>query len=285
MCNIPIRKIDINLVQPGYFSIRTIESITKGADLIQDLHRHEYYLILAFSRGKGQHEIDFQAHTISDNTIFIMRPGQVHQLHIDKNSSGFIAQFGSDFYDSGNKVYKNALNFGKNTPFSVIDQQRFERLLAILKLCMEEFERKDDNYYDMIKLNLIQFFMEYARQAKDNERSQNTPDKLYDTEKLEEFMTLLEQNYKDKKQVSDYADLMNLSVFQLNSVLQKSLGKRCSEVIADFILLESKRQLLATSDQINQISYNLGYDDVSYFIRFFKKHLGVTPDAFRKNSK
>ncbi|HRW99910.1 MAG TPA: AraC family transcriptional regulator [Cyclobacteriaceae bacterium] len=49
------------------------------------------------------------------------------------------------------------------------------------------------------------------------------------------------------------------------------------------MLLEAKRYLLATSNQVNQIAFQLGYEDVSYFIRFFKKLTGNTPEAFRKN--
>ncbi|HEX8279287.1 MAG TPA: helix-turn-helix domain-containing protein [Segetibacter sp.] len=34
---------------------------------------------------------------------------------------------------------------------------------------------------------------------------------------------------------------------------------------------------------MNQIADHLGYEDVSYFIRFFKKHTGYSPEAFRYN--
>jgi AraC family transcriptional regulator, transcriptional activator of pobA len=61
------------------------------------------------------------------------------------------------------------------------------------------------------------------------------------------------------------------------------LGKTAADLIDDHILLESKRYLLASSNQVNQIAYRLGYDDVSYFIRFFKKHTGHTPEMFRQN--
>jgi len=56
-------------------------------------------------------------------------------------------------------------------------------------------------------------------------------------------------------------------------------------VITDHIILEAKRQLLATTSQINQIAGGLGYEDVSYFIRFFKKHTGHSPEAFRQKFK
>ncbi|NQX56713.1 helix-turn-helix domain-containing protein [Pedobacter panaciterrae] len=48
----------------------------------------------------------------------------------------------------------------------------------------------------------------------------------------------------------------------------------------EYIILEAKRQLLATSSQVSQIACYLGYEDISYFIRFFKKHTGTSPEAF-----
>jgi AraC-like DNA-binding protein len=85
--------------------------------------------------------------------------------------------------------------------------------------------------------------------------------------------------------VSFYADLLNLSSYQLNAITKATLGKTCSELINEFIILEAKRTLLATSNQVNQIAYHLGYEDVSYFIRFFKKHTGYSPEAFRLKSQ
>jgi AraC-like DNA-binding protein len=79
--------------------------------------------------------------------------------------------------------------------------------------------------------------------------------------------------------------MLNLSSYQLNAIVRATLGKTCSELIIEYILLESKRYLLATSHQVTQIAYHLGYEDVSYFIRFFKKHTGYSPEAFRNNLK
>jgi AraC-like DNA-binding protein len=77
--------------------------------------------------------------------------------------------------------------------------------------------------------------------------------------------------------------MLNLSNYQLNAITKTTLGKTCSEVIDEYIILESKRNLLATSNQVTQIAFHLGYEDVSYFIRFFKKHTGYSPEAFRNN--
>ena len=104
-------------------------------------------------------------------------------------------------------------------------------------------------------------------------------------ESFEEFTELLETNITSCKQVSQYTDLMSLSSYQLNEITKTAVGKTASVLIDEYIILEAKRYLLATSNQVKDIADQLGYEDVSYFIRFFKKHTGASPDVFRKNFK
>ena len=103
----------------------------------------------------------------------------------------------------------------------------------------------------------------------------------YTQERLEEFLELLEIHVTSHKQASQYADLMNLSPYQLNEITKATIGKTSSEFINEFITLEAKRYLLATPNPIKDIAFHLGYEDVSYFIRFFKKHTEFSPEVFR----
>jgi AraC-like DNA-binding protein len=125
-------------------------------------------------------------------------------------------------------------------------------------------------------------FVEVVRHCEERKvKNENS----YTQERLEEFLELLQANVSVYKQVADYAEMMHLSSFQINRITKEILGKTCSQVINDQILLEAKRNLLGTSIQINQIALDLGYEHASYFIRFFKKHMGVSPEVFRNNFK
>ncbi|HNU57802.1 MAG TPA: AraC family transcriptional regulator, partial [Flavobacteriales bacterium] len=73
--------------------------------------------------------------------------------------------------------------------------------------------------------------------------------------------------------------------FQRNAIAKAGTGRTCSELITDQLILEAKRYLLATTDQVTQVADRLGYEDPSYFIRFFKKHTGHTPEGFRQKSR
>jgi AraC-like DNA-binding protein len=147
---------------------------------------------------------------------------------------------------------------------------------------LEEYRSNQEGFENVIKANLEIFLIQllrYRQKGQDDSVKANQ----YQQEKLQEFLDLLEANISTKKQVAAYADMVNLSPFQLNSITKSLLGKTVAELIEGQILLEAMRYLLATSNQVNQIAFHLGYEDVSYFIRLFKKLTGYTPEAFRKN--
>lgn len=158
------------------------------------------------------------------------------------------------------------------------------KLHTILTNLFNEFDTRQEGYIEAIKANLDIFFIEYVRQSLNPKGIAKTENR-YTQDRFEELICLLESNIITMKNVSQYADLLRLSSYQLNSITKASVGKTVSDLINEQILLEAKRNLLATSNQIKEIADYLGFEDRSYFIRFFKKHTGLSPDLFRKNFK
>jgi AraC-like DNA-binding protein len=285
MKGIPVRNIHpAQQSALGRFSIRKVQDILDGIDLQHDLHRHNFYFILLVQSGKGVHEIDFTPHKITARSVFLLRPGQVHQLHIKNGSTGYLLEFDSEFYHPKDKASAHRFRKATGKNFCLPEAARFERLSALLSNIFEEYANKDDGYADAIKARLEIFFIDYVRQSK-NPLSRAAPGNPYTQERFEGFLELLEKNITTHKQVSHYTGLMSLSSYQLNEITKTTVGKTASLIIDEYILLEAKRYLLATASQIKEIADRLGYEDPPYFIRFFRKHTGLAPEAFRKNFK
>lgn len=286
MENIPIRHLN-QQSEPqlsSTYSIRDIEPLLIESDMVQELHRHDFFYLLIIKNGSGQHEIDFTNYDISDHTVFVMRPGQVHYLNLKAKGTGYLIQFKTDFLYSHNSASQNHLT--KLIQFNTyyLESHGFGKIETILIEALKEYTEKAKGYQEVLKANLSIFLIELLRQRQSKVVSpvSSTP---YAQEKLEYFLELVEANITSNKQVSYYTDLLHLSSYQLSAITKSLLNKTPSELINDYIILEAKRQLLATSNQVSQIAYNLGYDDASYFTRFFKKHTTSSPEAFRQNSK
>ena len=287
MKTIPIRHLKASQKEPslsGNFMIKSLEELLNGKDMIHELHRHDFFFFLALKKGVGNHEIDFVSYEVTDYTFFIVRPGQVHELELRSNSEGFMIQFNTDFYYSIEKEFNSLLQKASATNYYQLEKNSFLKLNLLLISISIEYKNQAVAYKEVINSNLRILFIELMRLRNTGNKTSNTKD-LYVQERLEEFLHLLETNITSKKQVSQYANILSLSNYQLNAITKQALGKTASELINEQIILESKRYLLATSNQVNQIAFHLGYEDVSYFIRFFKKHTGYSPEAYRKKLK
>lgn len=287
MKNIPVRRINTAHIEPdfsGSFSIRDIEKVLAGKDMVQELHRHDYFFILALSKGAGSHDIDFTAYKIHDHSVFFMRPGQVHRLTLKAGSKGYLMQFKTDFYYPNDQASGQLLRRASHKNLCRLDAGSFKKVHAALEHIFQEYTDKQEGYRDVIAANLGIFFIELVRNREDR-KSASPAAGDYVQERLEEFLVLLETHIAGCKKISQYADMMHLSSYQLNAITKSSLGKTGSELIDEYTVQEAKRYLLATSNQVNEIAYHLGYEDISYFIRFFKKHTGYSPEAFRQKFK
>ena len=101
------------------------------------------------------------------------------------------------------------------------------------------------------------------------------------TEIYQDYCQLVLQYYQEWHHVSQYADAMRLTLPHLCSTI-KSVGERTAgDIITEAIITDAKSQLKITNLQIKEIALSLGFDNVAFFNRFFKAHVGVTPKAYR----
>ncbi len=283
MKDIPVRHIEEPYFDKG-FKIVKLDSDLSEKDMIQKLHRHNFYFALFLKKGSGEHTIDFISYPVADYTLFFMRPGQVHQLILKKGSQGYLLAFNRDFYLSKEDTANVILRKASRKNHYAFSPTAFQKLLPVLTSIHEEYTEKQDRYIHAVIAHLEILFIKIIRFSLPS-KSISNKESQYRQERLEEFLELLQHNISSQRQVAEYANMMHLSTYQLNKIIKATIGKTCSTVINEYILLEAKRSLLGTSNQINQIAYHLGYEDTSYFIRFFKKHTGVSPQTYRNNYK
>jgi AraC-like DNA-binding protein/mannose-6-phosphate isomerase-like protein (cupin superfamily) len=271
-------------VRTGKLTIRQLEMVVGNTRLSHALHRHDYYFILAVEKGSGIHRIDFIDYEVRNRSVFVVRPGQVHQLELEAGSTGYLIEFDNAFYQPANTITGQRFKKAISKNFCEIPGAIFHQLLGSLKLAFSEYDARQDGYAEAISAYLDLFFITWKRQCAICETSEpGSTD--YSRERYEEFMQELEAKIHQEKSPAAYAKHLSLSLYQLNSITKAVANKTVSELINEQIVLEAKRHLLGTTGQVKDIAFNLGYEDVSYFVRFFKKNTGHTPDVFRKNFK
>ncbi len=246
-------------------------------------HKHDFYLVVLFTAGKGTHEIDFETYAIKPGMVFMMNPGQMHNWKFSDDIDGYVFFHDKPFYDEGftkesiqNYPFFHSIH---EQPFIQLKKKSLPGIETIFKEIVSEFQKSELLKFEKLHTLVTLFYIELSRQYKTIARpgNENYLDKV---RKLEE---LIDANFKEKKYPNVYAELMNMSEKHLNRISKSCLNQTTSELIAERIILEAKRILIHSKLTVSEVAFQLGYDDPSYFSRFFKKHTSQTPVEFMKH--
>ena len=93
---------------------------------------------------------------------------------------------------------------------------------------------------------------------------------------------MINQYFYTEKLPSFYADKLNITTKHLNRVVKQTLNKTTSQLISDRLLLEAKRLIVHSNNNLAQVANTLEFSDYAYFSKFFKSKTGITPLAFKK---
>jgi len=248
-------------------------------------HSHSYYQVIWFFKGGGSHFVDFKPFPIKKNALFFIAKNQVHHFEERKGYQGVLMHFNETF------IYQNEEDIDIFLQYNVFNNihQPFIQIRAAFQKELKNFieiiqlELSNENTFghksilsNTLKSFLIRIEREKRLTLKETSFSGNDL-------RFVQFRKLLEKQYKQNKSVLDYASKLNVSTKTLNKIVKNSTGKTTSEIIQDRIIIEAKRQLIYSPMQVNEIAFDLGFDDPSYFIKFFKKKVKTTPTLF-KNS-
>ena len=101
--------------------------------------------------------------------------------------------------------------------------------------------------------------------------------------KAADLLDLIEMNYIEHRDVCFYSEKMSMSDKVVNDISKKVLGKTVKDIIQDCLVLEIKREIASGIKTFKELAFHLGFNEPSYFTRFFKQKTGLTPEKYREN--
>ncbi|MEM6963515.1 MAG: AraC family transcriptional regulator [Bacteroidota bacterium] len=248
-------------------------------------HRHDYYTIMLIQSAKGKHIVDYQTFLFSNYEIHFVSPGQIHIVDLEEKPQGWVLTFSRDFLLENNipESFISNINlfrgFGDSPPLK-IDEQIFDRLFGILRE-METCMPLELKYRNRALGAFLQLFLIFSSNSQNLDATQ-----LKEDHKgvciLRDFKQLVESNYDQWHKVKNYASEIHISPKHLSQTVKDITGKTAKTFIQDRILLESKRLLLHTELNINEVAYQVGFEEPLHFSSFFKKRVGDSPTKFRE---
>ncbi|MEM6632528.1 MAG: helix-turn-helix transcriptional regulator [Bacteroidota bacterium] len=245
-------------------------------------HRLDFFVILVVTAGRGKHYIDFQTYTLEKGDVLVISKGQIHAFDGSFSFEGYLIVFTEafilDFFSQNTiRLVSHLYNYHVRSPlfhqvpFSIetLDQIREE-------LANESSFGKSNMIAAILTLYLLRLERTFPKPVQTF--SQNRHYELFQS-----FRTLVERNFSQTRNGSDYANELSISYKLLNEVSKTFTQKTAKQFIDDYIILEAKRKLISTSLSVKEISYACGFEEPSNFAKFFKKHTHQTPYKFRES--
>lgn len=289
-----IHEYHLNRHQPDkpQFAIHDLNTyIKKNQGNTARPHIHSFYQIIWFQQGKGTHFVDFKAYDVFDNAIFFIAKNQVHYFDDHTGYEGFLIHFNEAFLvqdESKADFFLKCSLF--NNPYPQPSCCIGEGIDEMLDEYILQIKRELDNGEDFGKEELLRnylksFLIQIQRRKNENDQTQNNVPSILDEKRVQltKFVNLIEENYNKGFSVAEYSGMLFISPRTLSDLTSQLLNKTPSQMIQERIILEAQRLLLYSQLNVNQIGYRLGFDDPSYFVKYFKKHTRISPSEFRKS--
>lgn len=247
-------------------------------------HRAQFHHILWIEKGQGTHYVDFKPIPIKDNTVLFISQNSVNMYDKEGTYEGKCIIFTDNFFCKNEQDHKF---LHSNMLFSnLYDTAQFKTptypsdLSIFLNAMQTEYLRTKDNEQFFILHNMLHIFLLQA----EREMHKQGFNKLKSSPSLDillQFNEMLEKQFRKEKSVKEYAAQLNLSEKQLHKITTSLLDKTPKQHIDERVLLEAKRLLSHSTQSVKEVAYELGYDEPTNFIKYFRKHTDSTPADFR----
>lgn len=279
---LPLCNIDLFDENSMHFWMADLEGILVKFPGLEYPHKNDFYTLLIIDQAQGEIEVDNEKVTLIDAKIIIIKPRCVNSIKINNKASGKIICFSEDFFTLryNNNTLSQFAFFDREAKASFrLSEIQQKKLAVLLQLIQEEYDLKKNETIKVIRsyLNIFLFELERLYKPLGIIKNRNTKN-----DKIQQFEKLIEMNFISKKLPSAYATMLNVSANYLNKLCKEETGQTAGDLIRKQIIMEAQRFLHFTNYSINEVADKLGFDNVSYFVTFFKKQTHKTPEQFRK---
>jgi len=269
-----------------HFSVKRINVDTHCSAIDNEVS--DYYKIFWIEDGSGTYDIDFSTFSIEGSGIFCISPGQVFMVRNEKVKSAYELSFDKEFYcveTHGKEIACNGLLFNnvhRSTGVAVSPEDA-PTFNGILQNLIREFENPGNAHREMLETYLRMFMIQTLRLI-DIEEEKTAGETHQKNQMVIDFIALVDKQFRTNHSVSDYAAQLFISPKSLTKKLNALGYPTPTKVIRERIMIEAKRALKYSTENVKEIAFDLGFEDPAYFSRLFAKQEGLTPLEYRKGS-
>lgn len=249
--------------------------------------------ILLVREGNCEVNINLTSYSIIEDSVLIVYPNDIIEtVKCTDNFNADLLMIGKKLFGEGisrfetsvvEVFFKNRVIHGTNG-WGDGDTRKFFlntfENMSIISNANESYYRYEEAL--CLLRGLLCYGADQIRKS-NNMKPQSTFNRL--EEHFNSFITLLFTDYKISREVSYYANKMNLSAKYLNYITSE-IGKRtCKSIIDNYVVLKLRNELRTTQKSIQEIAYEYNFPNQSFLGCYFKKFEGCSPRKYRSGSE
>ncbi|KUO09932.1 AraC family transcriptional regulator [Streptomyces sp. DSM 15324] len=250
----------------------------RRSDLV---HRVDFHTLTLVTEGEGEHAVDFVTYPCRPGTLLWVRPGQVQSFVRPGTANGTHLLFTAAFpphTSSADRLVKEwygpvCRHLGASPPYAVLS--------TLLGQLRAEYDRPAPTVsVEILQLLLATVLLQVERLPHPEGGDPRAGGEVY-----ARFRAELERSYATTRRAADYAHRLGYSVKTLTRACAAATGQPVKHVIDARVALEAQRLLAHTDEPVAAIARRLGFPEPTNFGKFFTRHTGVTPGAFRQTHR
>lgn len=272
------------------FEISPIDFIAEDSCFNKKLELSDSFCIF-ISKIETNIEINKRRHSIPANSIVFVGTGNevVIETETSIDKSGYLLTFKSSFYEDSAKkdlLLKSRLFYPKNQNVTIIQSK--EGVEYVEKFMINRLKLFLENEKYSMYVAAAQSCTEFlileglSKTITDSEYS-DEHNLLLQYDLTNKFLFLLEKHYKERRDVSFYAELLDVPAWKLSKITEAILQKQAKQIIVEKIVYEAQNLLTNSNNSVTNIARILGFSDRGNFTAFVKKHGKKNPTEYRKN--
>ncbi|MEV5958155.1 helix-turn-helix transcriptional regulator [Streptomyces sp. NPDC051987] len=280
-----IPRLDFNPPEervPGFeiIDLATLHERRRRRRSRQDaVHRVDFHTLTLITEGSGEHAIDFVTHPLRPGTLLWIRPGQVQRFVRPGTANGTHLLFTPTFPPHTSSADRLVNEWYGPACRQLGTSPEYAVLSTLLGQLRAEYDRpKGTASAEILQLLLATVLLQVDRLP----HPDGGGDPHAGGEVYARFRVELERSYATTRRAADYAHRLGYTVKTLTRACTAATGQPVKHVIDGRVALEARRLLAHTDEPVATIARRLGFPEPTNFGKFFTRHTGVTPGAFRE---
>lgn len=245
-------------------------------------HRLDFFALLIIRSGTVNHTVDFKQIKLGAGDSLVIGKGQIHAFDPNQTYSGHLVIFSEGFllrYMSTDTIAKvrHLFDFFIDSTLYHIPEADKEFISQLNTIANGSFGDARPNIIGaQLTTHLLK--LRFSKTSSKKELPQPVINHFV------RFKNEVEQHFSNTRDAKDYAVKLAISYKHLNEVCKAVTGKTAKTFIDEYVCLEAKRRLVITDLSSKEIAYDMGFEEPTNFVKFFKRNTGITPVEFRKKS-